>query len=534
MRHPESSGYRALKPIAVDEQANAHRQGQLSTPLVSGTASATASQAVRQASLRSAKELERQPTIEEEAGSSEDEILERQGLCEQCAAAVHKHNQTFFGAVITLNMLVLWGETDKPGLWVWDWVDIGFMLLFILEWFILVMCWRPSHNHHSSGGFLHNVVDMHCHHHDCYWNCFDSFLVALGSFEVWIARPLHGGKPKQTGFFQLLWLLRQLRIVRVFRMFNTLKVFCGAVAEMMYDFTWIFLVMFIAFVVCGVPLTYLLGHGEALEVPMADDEDGMEAYQKTRENFQDVATTLFTLFKLTTADNWDQISDPLLALDGRWRPFFVVFIAFASWMMLSVLTAIASDKIIDATSNRKELEQRERERKHKQFLLFLRDSFLDADADGNGFLDKEEFEEMMKKDEVHARMRQLGVRLSEEDLKRAWDMLDVDENPAGLQIDDFVDGLKFLQEGLATKHVVTVDYSLKRIDKRFHNHIELLTTRAKEVTGQKEFFLQHIPVFDATHVLRLNAFAQQRGLESTIGPAGVSTFGTPSIPLQLP
>mmetsp|Transcript_53373 Transcript_53373/g.127309 ORF Transcript_53373/g.127309 Transcript_53373/m.127309 type:complete len:149 (-) Transcript_53373:52-498(-) len=146
----------------------------------------------------------------------------------------------------------------------------------------------------------------------------------------------------------------------------------------------------------------------------------------------------------------------------------------------------------------------------------------------------------MRKEEVHTRMRQLGVRLSEEDIKRAWDMLDVEHNPTGLQIDEFVDGLKFLQEGLATKHVVTVDYSLKRIDKRFHNHIQLLAHRAAEVEKQKSFLLEQIPVADAKHLGRINAFCRRQGAEyANRASASVSSSSlrvgidiTASLPLQ--
>merc|ERR1712137_885888 len=104
------------------------------------------------------------------------------------------------------------------------------------------------------------------------------------------------------------------------------------------------------------------------------------------------------------------------------------------------------------------------EKKTKSFISFLRDAFLDADADGNGVLDLEEFNGLVEKDFVYKRMKELGIQLSHDELLKAFELLDVDDS-GELTIDEFVEGLGYMQEGLATKHIVNVDYSLKRVEK---------------------------------------------------------------------
>merc|ERR1712151_24187 len=126
-----------------------------------------------------------------------------------------------------------------------------------------------------------------------------------------------------------------------------------------------------------------------------------------------------------------------------WRLFFVFFIAFASWTMLSVLTAVASTHMIEATSDRKESEIQEQELKHKLFIGFLQDAFVESDTDGNGYLDKEEFESLIAKPEVHRHMRELGVHLTPDELNKAWSMLDMDGS-GELNIEEFVTGLSYL------------------------------------------------------------------------------------------
>lgn len=236
----------------------------------------------------------------------------------------------------------------------------------------------------------------------------------------------------------------------------------------------------------------MLGHGEGLGDLSQLGPEKTKDLERIHKFFQDVPTSLFTLFQLTTTDNWDAISDPLVGIDTRWRLFFVSFIAFASWIMISVLTAVASDCMIAATSDRKDFELKEIEAKQMQFIAFLRDSFIKSDADGNGFLDKEEFKQMIAPSSfVWDEMRRLGISLSEEELNKAWEMLDVGERGV-LTIEDFVAGLSCLQEGLATKHVVTIDYSLRSVTAKCEERWKKLETSLVELQQQNKEIVQKL------------------------------------------
>merc|ERR1712039_397038 len=146
---------------------------------------------------------------------------------------------------------------------------------------------------------------------------------------------------------------------------------------------------------------------------------------------------------------------------------------------------------IEATSDKKEKEVQEQELKHKMFLRFLQDAFVEADDDGNGYLDKEEFESLIGKPEVHRHMRELGIHLTQDELLKAWSMLDIDGN-GELNIEEFVTGLSYLQEGLATKHILNVDYSLKRVAVNCENRMQKMASLVAQVVGQNEEILRHL------------------------------------------
>jgi len=202
-------------------------------------------------------------------------------------------------------------------------------------------------------------------------------------------------------------------------------------------------------------------------------EEGMEDDAEfLRAKFRNVPASVFTLFQVATLDEWDVIADPIIKVNPLWRLFFIFFIA-ASWILVSVLTAVASNAMIEKTSMNRETAKRDQDRRQEKFIEFLKYAFRQADADGNGTMDKEEFTVLTKKDYVLERMKELGVHLSEEDFQKAWDMLDID-GTGELSIEDFVSGFSALHESLSTKHVVNIDYSLKRVSFSMEQRLDKL------------------------------------------------------------
>lgn len=396
---------------------------------------------------------------------------------EECLSFIEGDRfQMAIGMVIFLNILVLWGETDYEDAVIWPILDNIFLLIFIVEIGLRV-------THFGLEGFFTGD--------DRWWAFLDSIIVAMGVMDLWITPFLAhftqatGGPPtsKYTSVLRFLRLMRLLRLLRVFKMFSEMRRFAAALVAMGSQFIWIFAVLTIFIFCTAIILTHLLGHGESIggyHELMATQAD---EFGKIQSNFGDVGTSLFTLFQLTTIDNWDQIAMPICSIYPAWRIFFVFFIMFASWIMISVLTAVASNSMIEATSDRKEREQEELEHKQLLFIEFLRDVFHDADADGNEVLDKEEFSALMEKDFVHKKMRSLGIHFTEDELFKAWEMLDIDES-GELTIDEFVTGLSYLQEGLATKHIVNVEYSMKRVSARLDQRLKHVRNEMAELMDQ--------------------------------------------------
>lgn len=311
------------------------------------------------------------------------------------------------------------------------------------------------------------------------WATLDTVIVVMGVLDLWIA-PLivdsAGVQSNKSSLLRFLRLLRLLRLVRVAKMFPKIVIMMQGIVSMVSTFVWIYMVLFIFILCCGIILTQTLGHGHS------DDES-------IRENFQNVGTSMYTLFQVTTTDNWIAISRPIIALSPWWRVFFVIFISFTSWTMIAALTGVAADCVISAEKQQREQNELEQQRKQQNFIQFLKDAFTEADEDKSGSLDRAEFEAMIKSPFILRQMRRLGVHLTMEDMHKAWEILNVDES-GNLTIDDFVEGLTFMQQDLTTRHVMDIDYSLKRVSTRLEDRVDRLNATLAEIRQQNEDIVQ--------------------------------------------
>mmetsp|Transcript_126429 Transcript_126429/g.369408 ORF Transcript_126429/g.369408 Transcript_126429/m.369408 type:complete len:508 (+) Transcript_126429:64-1587(+) len=376
--------------------------------------------------------------------------------------------KVFISIIVFLNILELAAETDFPQFGAWLLIDSGFMIFYLVELTL----------HIGYRGVWFFIGKDH------WWSILDVGLIILGIVDLWILTPVFGWHSQEM---EELRLLRLFRAIRIFKLLPKLTQFLNALLSMLMAFVWVFLVLFLFLLASAMFLNHLVKRDAILDqVP----ESTLSAEEKaaSEAQFQNVLVSIFTLFRVVTQDNWNHIAWPLTTSDPIMRLFFVVFIAFASWTLISVLTGVASDEMIAATTNRKELERLEQERRQKAFIEFLRKSFYDADSDGNGLLDKEEFEDMMQDPGMQQTMSSMGLDMTIDQLSKAWTMLDCDGH-GELTIDDFVEGLSYLHETLSVKHIISIDYSVKRTAIRLEKCLDHLLEELVQVGRQCELIL---------------------------------------------
>jgi hypothetical protein len=408
-------------------------------------------------------------------------------------------------SIIMVNMATLAAEIDFPEWPFWYLVNSLFVLIYIGE---LIL--RSAHK-----GLMAHLCPRTAERF-CVW--YDLFVIVIGIVDLIFSRSCSGSRsfdldeliragsaavseaqveqassPLQctSGLVRCLQLSRLLRVTRVVHLTPELHAFVGMLTSMFIGaMGWIFSVIFIFCFVFAIILTRILGHGLVVN-PDSPDASTVE------EMFADIPTSMFTLFQLTTADDWMHIAQPVISMDQRpvvrffWRLFFIFFITFMSWTMLSLLTAVASETMISNTSYKKRDMVQLHEIQRQKFLSFLCEEFVSADVDRNGVLDKQEFTELMHTPSVRLNMKEHGIVLEDNDIERTWKTFDVDDSGV-LDINELVDGFALLQEGLATKHVATIGYSLKRFSLQAEQDMTCLEEGAEKLQEQAQELRQRI------------------------------------------
>jgi len=390
--------------------------------------------------------------------------------------------QLIIAAVLVCNLILLAVETDNP-LWpCWNLVNGTFLLLYSAELAARLLHRGPVWRFKTSHWIVYDLVVVIVGIIDFLASSLavqpDTSVAVPG---VVAARQL-SVVARGPRFFMLS---RLLRVPRIFPMHDPLNSFVKMLLGMMPTFTWILLMIIMMCFTLAIVLTRLVGHGLVVK---HDDADLVDAVTSQWAN---IPTSLFTLFRLTTADDWSKMAIPIIFLNPGWRVFFVCFITFMSWTMLSLLTAVASESLIANTTSNSAEEALRQEVKRQEFAAWLCNEFILADKNQNGNLDQEEWTTMMTKTSVREEMQSHGIHLDPRDLQHIWDMFDVDES-GHLSIDEIGKGFSYLQEDLGTKHVANVGHEMRRFGIRIDAVMEATQDGIQSEMPQRDQVLQRV------------------------------------------
>mmetsp|Transcript_127777 Transcript_127777/g.367831 ORF Transcript_127777/g.367831 Transcript_127777/m.367831 type:complete len:576 (-) Transcript_127777:52-1779(-) len=387
-------------------------------------------------------------------------------------------------SAIVLNMIVLCIETDHPEWSGWIFLKALFLAFYIVEFAMRVYDF-------GFWGLLRTSPNWA-------WSLYDFVVIVVGVVDFVVCLSFERRSSLTTrsasaagydsvhdepALVQILQTTTILRMYRLVRLHPKLYAFAGLLRRMVNTFVWILSLVFVLCFVLSIIMTQLVGHG----LVFGGDQSHME--QEAQSLFSTVPTTLFTLFQLTTMDNWASIAGPMIQLSVFWRFFFVAFIMCVSWTLLSLLTAVASEIMMEGQAEAATEEVVLQEVRRQRFVAFLCSEFLKVDTDRNGQLNRDEFMHLMTQPSMLSALAAHGVDLKRRDLQTTWDAFDLDDS-GELTIDELVDGFSFLMQNLATKQVASVGHTLKRFTRRIEvvsqaveQHLERVAKKQEEIVS---------------------------------------------------
>jgi len=142
--------------------------------------------------------------------------------------------------------------------------------------------------------------------------------------------------------------------------------------------------------------------------------------------FPSVPQSMFVLFKVMNGDT--EPVEPLFHALPLSKLAFVLYMVVSSWAILSILTAVVSENMIQATErHRNELEEEIAHTKEDQTREYLIKLFNDFDQDSSGELGEKEFEELLGDSETRGKLEEM-LGLEEQQIKEIFEFLTVGDN----------------------------------------------------------------------------------------------------------
>lgn len=336
--------------------------------------------------------------------------------------------QLFMMSVIGFNCILMSFEADSPHFFLWSYIENMLMIIFMFE-----LCVRIKL---GGCGFFYEGYEL-------MWNWLDFIIVMGGVVETWlmpcidVVQALMGLPPTQKSHIgQVLIMLRMARLLRILRLVRLIKnipplfTLLVGIVQAMYGMIWVLVLTTVLLYTAALLCVKLIGQGLVGHVP-----------EDVASVFPNVPQSMFVLFMAMNGNA--ELLTPLFEAFPVTKLVFVIYMVVLSWGILSILTAVVSENMINATeAHREEVELIEQERLCQNSKDWLSEIFDKTDLDGTGMVERQEFEDMMKDDHLVDELCSAAGGLRKVDLVALFDCLSsVSDDSFFIRRKDFVEGL---------------------------------------------------------------------------------------------
>mgnify|MGYP002803965160 FL=1 len=345
-------------------------------------------------------------------------------------------------AVIAMNAVVMGLETEiHSGIW-W-WLEQGFLLFFLVELAAKVRL----------DGFVKFYVAAQ-EDSALLWNYLDTFIVSAGIADQWILAIFEvqignaGHLPHLLTLLRLLRLMRLLRLLRLVKVVRPVYQLAMGIVKALQSMFWVLVLTLLALYACALVMTNLIGNA------MLSGAEELDP--KVRMLFSSVLDSLFTLFGLMNSQYWEEV-DPLFRAFPFLKPVWVLFTVLSSWALLSIMTGVVSDNMLEVRQLQERKDEEKAERLRLQVTQSLSEVFLAASKDG--IMEKQDFVEVMSSP-YFLRKLQSVANMPVQDMLRMFDWLDVNQQ-GSINQEDFMAGFDWLNEAVTGKSLLKLQTSAR-------------------------------------------------------------------------
>jgi len=287
-------------------------------------------------------------------------------------------------------------------------------------------------------GFIHFFQTR-----EIWWNLLDVVVVLFGTLDSFMEAVL----PEAGSTMGNITILRVLRVVRIVRIakvirvmpfFRELRMMVFSILGSLKSLLWVLLVLIILFYIFGIAFTAgALAHMDESEKWAEDGTAPLRLFFGTLDR------SMISLFQAMAGGNdWGVFYDALAPLSMQYRTIFLLFISFAVFAVVNIVTGVFVESAMQAHHLDREVIVHEELEAKKQYTDALSQVFAEMDIDGSGCLSLDEFERRLDDERVIAYFNYLKLDIS--DARTVFRLLDFDHSEE-VSITEFVSGCYNLQ-----------------------------------------------------------------------------------------
>lgn len=302
------------------------------------------------------------------------------------------------------------------------------------------------------------------------WNILDLALTLVAMIDAYMVKFAVGDDAMVGSFsvkrqFRILKLLRLFRLLQIIRLSEKLRRLSDGLFASLRIIGLVLILLLVVLYMGGVYMTIIVGHEcEAEYVNWGDCDDF----------FGHVYGSMFTLFQVMTLDDWGmEIVRPSMKQKSWLVVFYVVFMMITTFGLLNVIVGAVVENTLNAADEAKLKCRKEEEKQIRKDLGHLNEFFLEADQDGNGLVDMDEFQTVLKNNTFKEVMKKLSLPTAYETLERLFDVFDVEEK-GSVSIEDFTRGLFKFREQPAPMDMHTALMQINGLSAKMHTMEALL------------------------------------------------------------
>jgi len=281
---------------------------------------------------------------------------------------------------------------------------------------------------------------------DRWWNLLDVVIVAASWIDLFMQVVSQIEDGDHTGIRSLAILrvvrvvrvVRIARVIRIMRFFRELRMMVYSILGSMKYLLWVILVLVMTFYVFGVTFTAAtISQLDTADLWLSPDTRDL------RQNFGTVDRSILSLFMAMSGGNdWGMYYDALRTLPWQYQFLFLLFITFAVFAVVNIVTGVFVDSAMQSNFVDREIIVHEELEAKKSYLSSMRQVFEEMDADSTGCISLEEFERRLNDERVIAYFNALKLDVS--DARTLFRLLDYDQSNE-VNIDEFLTGCYRLQ-----------------------------------------------------------------------------------------